>query len=182
MHSLKLKFRNNSDPHDHDFWMILAIVAMIIYGMMGCSSSYHLGRAQHHYEKAKDKDPSVSSIKTDSTARPIILPGAKVNFNFKLPPVGERLIHTEKDVKVITKRLPGDTVFLEVECPADTIIVYDRTTSEVATIPCTYKEFFKYTFGIGNALFYIIHLLIAIAIVGLIYVKLILPKFPTLFK
>jgi|SRR5688572_10677757 len=161
-------------------WLKFLLLTMLL---SGCSAGYHLQRAQHHLEVAQKKDPGITHIKKDSIKEDIVIPGKETEFVFVEVP-GETITLTKDSIQI--KYRPGktvhDTTYLEVKCPPDTVQVWHTNTAEVNEVRCTPKEMVKTMLGIGNFGYYLIISLMGAGILLGIYFKLIVPKWPNIFK
>lgn len=142
---------------------------ILLLVLTSCGSAYHQRRAAFHLSKLDSSD--ARSVTTDSTARKVIFAGKKDSFKFKEVPKVPMYLKGKEGIK--TKYLrERDTVYLEVECPPDTVTVYDTKTTTVYEIPPSYKAFVKQLFGINNFQFWLFHFIGLLSVGLFVYVRI----------
>jgi hypothetical protein len=156
-------------------WRIIAVISCL--SLLGCSAQHKINRAYELLEQAKRSDPGlVESLSKDSTRREIILPPTKTGFAFSFPKDTITRYLSKDNVVLRTKRV-HDTIYQQVLCPPDTLVVYDTHEREVFRARITYKAYIKDLLGWNNFEFYLAHILLGAAGLIVLYVKLIKPKF-----
>lgn len=144
---------------------------------MGCSAQHKVNRAYELLEQAKRIDPGiVAALQKDSTRRTIIRPEVKTGFSFAFPK-DTITRYITKDNVVLRTKLLHDTLYQEVRCPPDTVIVYDTHEREIFRARITYKAYVKDLFGWNNIEFYIAHTILGLMALVFVYVKFIKPRF-----
>ena len=149
----------------------LTINLLLAVVLAGCSATGHLKRAQVHLDKAREKDPSLFHTLKDSVARPVIIPGVTATFNFTIPKDTFSVTQISQDGVRIDYKYLRDTLVVEVECPPDTVVVYDTKTVEIATPKITYKAAVKQWFGLSNFWFWVIHIGVVLIVLLVLAVK-----------
>lgn len=91
-----------------------AVFLVIILSLGGCRSANKL------LQKAIEKGAGVK-VDTIREKIPVIVPEIRVDTTF-VPQPGDTVRITKDRLKLKYVRLPGDTVFLDAECSADTIV------------------------------------------------------------
>jgi hypothetical protein len=94
----------------------------LVISLSGCTSKYHLKRAQHHIEKAKKKDPSVKGV-VDTVYKQVIVTVPSVKIDTIVRVTTDTLTIENERVVIRTVKLPGDLQYIEVECKERKVIV-----------------------------------------------------------
>lgn len=143
------------------------LVILLLFG--GCSSSYHAQQAKRHLDKLDPKD--AEKILVDSTARKVVFKGKTDGFKFNEVPGVPTYLKGKEGIK--TKYLrEKDTVYLEVECPPDTVTVYDTKETTIYKVPATYKGLIKEIFNINEFQFWLLHVIVVLVGVMVVLMRI----------
>ena len=128
---------HNSNHPDGDriatFGGFLLLVILCIVGMCtsSCGPSYHLRRAEQHLKKAELKGASVQTdtvYKLDTIYVTVI--GVEIDTIFQSIP-GDTVEIEKERLRIKYVEMPGDSVYIEGECEADTVIQVRNIPVEV---------------------------------------------------
>lgn len=102
------------------FTLFASIIAVVAVALPGCSAKWHLKRAARHELIAISKG---AQVKTDTVFRdiPVFIERVTKDTLFISQP-GDTVVLEKDRLKLKYVRLPGDTVWIEAECAADTVI------------------------------------------------------------
>lgn len=95
-------------------FLLLALI------LCSCSANYHLRRSDRHLKKAIDLG---AVVKSDTVYKFIEIPVPAVSYDTVFQSEEKDTVYISKDrLKIKYVNLPGDSVFIEGKCEADTII------------------------------------------------------------
>lgn len=106
----------------------MRIIVLLIIVMTSCSPAAKLRRAEKLIDKAEELG---AKWKVDSVVVeiPVPVPSVRVDTVERVLP-GDSILIEKDRLRVVIKRLPGDTIKVQAECEADTITV---TATKVVT-------------------------------------------------
>lgn len=87
--------------------------------LASCGPSYHLRRAEHHLKKAELKG-AIIKVDTVYIEKQVFVPEVKTDTIFKTKE-GDTVYISKEKLKIKYVKLPGDSVYLEGKCEADTV-------------------------------------------------------------
>ena len=117
------------------FWLVLLILLLYILVLLsGCSAGYHLRRAEHHLKKAELKGATIK-VDTVYLEKKIVVQEVKTDTVFHTKE-GDTIYVSRDRLKIKYVKLPGDSVFIEGKCEADTVeIKVPFTVTKEITAP-----------------------------------------------
>jgi len=97
------------------------IILLVV--LTSCGAGYHLRKAEKHIQKALAKG---ATIKLDTLFKtvPVKVPGIKADFGPTIVHEGSTVVLTKDSIITRIKRMKGDTMFVESECPPR--VVYQK--------------------------------------------------------
>lgn len=131
---------------------VLSIVLAIVL-LSGCSASRLV-------RMAKKKDPSLFTVQIDTVRDTIFYEVAKVDTVFKYNFDTVEYFQDKVFIKYHYDTLTNE-VFIEADCPDDSIIVETITKTEMVTLEPTFMQkiqWFLYAIGLGVLLVFLIKL------------------------
>jgi len=97
-------------------WLLILILA---WCLVSCGPAYHLRRAEHHLKKAELKG---AVIKPDTVYKFIEIEVPAVSYDTVFQSAEHDTVFISKDrLKIKYVNLPGDSVYIEGKCEADTV-------------------------------------------------------------
>lgn len=116
----------------------------------------HIERAAHHLKRAQELDPNTVMKEKDTVE--VIVPEVRVDTVFKS--IQGDTVRIERDrLKIKYVKLPGDSVFIDGKCEADTVYKEIEVPVYIQSPEWSYKDWIKKTLGLTEFLFWIIHIL-----------------------
>ena len=131
---------------------VLSIVLAVVL-LSGCSASRLV-------RMAKKKDPSLFTVQIDTVRDTIFYEVAKVDTVFKYNFDTVDMIIDRVEIKYHYNDVTKE-VFIEADCPDDSIIVETITKTEMVTLEPTFMQkiqWFLYAIGLGVLLIFLIKL------------------------
>src|SRR5690606_18412309 len=135
----------------------LIALLLVLFYCASCGPSYHLRRAEQHLQKAELKGAKVQAdtvYKLDTIYVPVI--GVEIDTIFQSIP-GDTVEIEKERLRIKYVEMPGDSVYIEGECEADTVI-------QVRNIPVTVTK----EISSGYTLWDLVILCIVVAVVAYI--------------
>lgn len=134
--------------------------ALILLTLVGCSGQWHLRKA---LQKGVDvsKDTVVFEL-------PVPIPEVRVDTVFKAQE-GDTVVIEKERLKIKYVKLPGDSVFIDCHCEADTVYREVRVVIETPIVKESYKMIVKRMFGMNELVFWITHILTLLLLIYLIF-------------
>ena len=129
----------------------MGLLALVL--LSGCSASRLV-------RMAKKKDPSLFTVQIDTVRDTVFIQVAKVDTIFKYNFDTVEYFQDKVFIKYHYDTLTNE-VFIEADCPDDSIIVETITKTEMVTLEPTFMQkiqWFLYTIGLGVLLVFLIKL------------------------
>ena|SRR5690606_35271651 len=107
------------------------LLCLIVFLLSSCGTSYHLRRAEQHLKKAELKGANVRTdtvYKLDTIYFPVV--GVETDTIFQSIP-GDTVEIEKERLRIKYVEMPGDSVYIEGECEADTVIQVRNIPVEV---------------------------------------------------
>lgn len=139
------------------------IILLVI--LSACGPAHHLRRAERLKERMDEQiDKAITKgaeVKRDTVFKEIqvIVPEVKTDTVFKAGPIGDTVTIIQEKLKIKYMKLPGDTVYIDGECEADTVKLIVPVETKT-TIDCPPEAKIKWFHWL--ALFLVLVLLIMI--------------------
>jgi hypothetical protein len=120
----------------------IGLLFILLY-CSSCSSNWHLKRSKYHERMAVAKG-AISSPDTIFILRKVYIPSVKVDSIF-VSPESDTVFISKERLKIKYVNLPGDSVFIEGECTADTVkITVPVTITKEITAPKGFWYYFPW--------------------------------------
>lgn len=112
---------------------LVAFISLVVL-LSSCGPRWHLKRAQHHIKKAEAKGALITSD-TVYVEKTIVTQEVKTDTVFTSL-VGDTILITKEKLRIKYVKLPGDSVYVEGKCDADTVqISVPFTVTKQITVP-----------------------------------------------